>query len=219
MHSGMHKRHQLLQENTMPNPKSKPAARKAEQPKRKSKPARSSRKPEIHPVESAMASIESKAEPVPDWVNATPDDNEYTLLMWDSGGDSVQQVEITRGEFITVKRWLAALRGYYLTAPMNEWDSHFLKDLTETERSAKVLGITQEEIQMMLGLEKVADTLALNARRRLQRGATVEPGEWTVCHHGSTDIEKYEKEQLAGGSRCGLEIVPVEEARAHSLTA
>lgn len=49
----------------------------------------------------------------PEWL-ATPDDIEYELLMSDSGGETVQQIDITRAEYIALKRHLAELRGLHV---------------------------------------------------------------------------------------------------------
>jgi hypothetical protein len=40
----------------------------------------------------------------------TPQDIEYVLLMSDSGGDTVQQINITREEYIALKEHLVKLR-------------------------------------------------------------------------------------------------------------
>jgi hypothetical protein len=52
------------------------------------------------------------AEEIPDWVNKTPDECSYVLSMYETGGGSVDEVWITRDEYIRLKRHLAALRAY-----------------------------------------------------------------------------------------------------------
>jgi hypothetical protein len=110
-----------------------------------------------------------------------------------------------RTEYITLKRCLAAWRGYQLTAPLDRFER-----FNEPERTAKELDITQQEIRMALDLEHVADALALNFRRRLQRCATVEAAEFQLddrCAGGRT-IEEYEAEGVCGSERCGLTVAP-----------
>jgi hypothetical protein len=46
----------------------------------------------------------------PDWVNVTPQELEYTLVMYDTDGTSVQQIEMNRAEFVALKQCLAGLR-------------------------------------------------------------------------------------------------------------
>jgi hypothetical protein len=52
------------------------------------------------------------SEPTPDWVTETPDETTYSISMFDDGGVSVQNIEITREEYCALKAHLAALRGY-----------------------------------------------------------------------------------------------------------
>ncbi len=47
---------------------------------------------------------------VPDWFS-TPDECTYDLNMYDSGGDHIQLMELTRPEFLELKRRLAEVRG------------------------------------------------------------------------------------------------------------
>jgi hypothetical protein len=55
---------------------------------------------------------------VPEWVNETPDPQIYSLVMYDGGGASVQEIDdLTREEFCALKKHLAAMRGLSFTAP------------------------------------------------------------------------------------------------------
>jgi len=45
------------------------------------------------------------------WVDYTPEDTVYELTMYE-GGASIQAVELTRAEFLRLKAFLAADRGY-----------------------------------------------------------------------------------------------------------
>ena len=47
----------------------------------------------------------------PDWFQETPDDTSYDLTMYDSGGGSIQNVELSRDEYVDLKEYLAAHRG------------------------------------------------------------------------------------------------------------
>jgi len=49
---------------------------------------------------------------IPDWVTETPDDVSYNLAMFGDEGAAVQDIPLTREEFIELKRRLAELRGY-----------------------------------------------------------------------------------------------------------
>lgn len=53
----------------------------------------------------------SAAIEAPDWVNDTPPEARYDLTMYVDRGDG-QEINITREEFIELKRHLAAVRGY-----------------------------------------------------------------------------------------------------------
>lgn len=181
----------------MPNSKLKPAALKA------------SRK--IETTESKPVEQKPRDNEAPDWVNGTPNDTEYALQMWGSDGNDLQCVNLTRQEFITLKRWLAGLRRHYLLSPMDGWERRNLEDKSEAEQTADVLRITQEEIQMMVDLDRVADELALNVRRRLQRGAVVEPGKWELSDVAAAAIEEYEG-PTGGSDRCGLSVLLAEDA-------
>ena len=50
----------------------------------------------------------------PDWIDTTPAELAYLLLMEEDEGDCerLQEVSLSRGEFITLKQHLARLRGY-----------------------------------------------------------------------------------------------------------
>ena len=48
---------------------------------------------------------------VPEWVNETPPDHSYSLDMYQNSDVSIQSVELTREEFITLKVHLAEMRG------------------------------------------------------------------------------------------------------------
>ncbi len=47
----------------------------------------------------------------PDWVDETPDECDYRLLMYDSGGGAVQEIVVTRAEYLALKQHLAEMRG------------------------------------------------------------------------------------------------------------
>lgn len=56
----------------------------------------------------------TKASTIPEWALKTFPENSYDLTMFDAGGDSIEEVELTRAEYIALKRHLAAMRGYEL---------------------------------------------------------------------------------------------------------
>ena len=49
---------------------------------------------------------------IPEWVKDTPDECAYDLTMFDSLGSSIQRIDLTRDEFLTLKQHLATMRGY-----------------------------------------------------------------------------------------------------------
>lgn len=56
---------------------------------------------------------------IPDWVNETHPDHDYGLVIMESGDHSVEEVELTRDEYITLKAHLAAMRGYKAITPID----------------------------------------------------------------------------------------------------
>lgn len=52
------------------------------------------------------------SEPIPDWVTDTPDECVYDLAMFEGGGGSLQEISLSRDEFLALKMHLAAARGY-----------------------------------------------------------------------------------------------------------
>jgi hypothetical protein len=76
--------------------------------------------------------------------------------------------------------------------------------------------ISQAEIQSVEDMENTIDAVILGLRRRLQAGATVEPGKWLLRDDGSS-IEQFAT-PTDGGSRCGLEILDSEDAAEHNVS-
>jgi hypothetical protein len=71
--------------------------------------------PVLHATEVPEPVTSSQNRPeieIPDWVENTPDDTVYELIMWNPEGDSAQQLEMSREEYIALKAHLAAMRGY-----------------------------------------------------------------------------------------------------------
>jgi hypothetical protein len=52
---------------------------------------------------------------IPDWVEDTPADPSYSLAVFDNEGNMPQEIDVTRDEYIALKRHLAAMRGYFVT--------------------------------------------------------------------------------------------------------
>ena len=66
-----------------------------------------------------VATIDTEVPDIPDWVEETPTVCEYCLTMWDNGVTIPEQdIELTRDEFLNLKRRLAELRGYPVPADM-----------------------------------------------------------------------------------------------------
>jgi len=53
--------------------------------------------------------------PLPDWATTTPCEQEYELSMWDSD-EAVQNIHMSRDEYLALKAHLANLRGYEVPA-------------------------------------------------------------------------------------------------------
>lgn len=49
---------------------------------------------------------------VPEWVTTTPPDHSYTLTMFENNDISIEEIMLTREEYVELKSRLAALRGY-----------------------------------------------------------------------------------------------------------
>jgi hypothetical protein len=104
-----------------------------------------------------------KQKPIdPELLRETPPPTTYNLTMYQSGGSSAQDIELSREEFIDLKDHLTSMRG-----PARRID----------ESQAY---ISQREIGVLLDLESMVTTLAANLRRRLYIGAAVEKGELQI---------------------------------------
>jgi hypothetical protein len=167
--------------------------------------ARASRKrspkniPQLQPIKAAEKPNPPETGEVPEWVNETPRGQSYDLTMFEGDGDPSQDIDLTRYEFITLKRCLAALRNngpLWLDVPINTTTIHSERPLTKRPQ------ITQGEVQIVLDLDGAVEMLMLNLKLRLQRGAEVEPGDWSLSDDGS-DCESH---HVSGLGRCGLDI-------------
>ena len=49
---------------------------------------------------------------LPDWIDETPEECSYELTMFEGIGGQVQQIDITRDEYLHLKKHLAKMRGY-----------------------------------------------------------------------------------------------------------
>jgi hypothetical protein len=138
----------------------------------------------------------------PTWVDVTPNDVTYSLIMWASDGDCEEEVYINRKEFIEMKRCLGALRGYALHTPIDRrsWDPH-----PRSDGPSDAEEISQEEIQMVAELAVATDSLFVNLKKRLTEGATVEPGKWEL-KNDSEDYREFYNVSHSGWYRHGLDI-------------
>jgi hypothetical protein len=150
-------------------------------------PTKNKTKPAARSAEPKPATPEP--EPTPEWVNETPDDNDYQLIMYAWDGDNPQSLHMTRREFITLKRCLAALRGYPLAAP-------------------------REHFEYSTG-QYVLNVLVANLRQRLQQGAPTNVGKWRLSDDGS-EIEAH---RISGIGINGLDIDEVKEIAASVASA
>lgn len=55
------------------------------------------------------------AQEIPDWVTSTHPEHTYQLVVFESNDSGVEEVGMTRDEYIALKHHLAAMRGYTLT--------------------------------------------------------------------------------------------------------
>ena len=69
--------------------------------------------------------------------------------------------------------------------------------------------VRQSELQEILDLNKRADALAANVRRRLEAGAPLEHGKLGATNSGAMPVEWYEAP--CSGENSGLRVEPVEE--------
>lgn len=56
--------------------------------------------------------MSAEAIEIPGWVKETPEECSYGLVMRGSADGSIETVDISRDEFVTLKSHLAAMRGY-----------------------------------------------------------------------------------------------------------
>lgn len=59
---------------------------------------------------AAKPETEPEAEPLPRWATETPDEPDYSLTMYDDGGSSKENIDLTREEYTGLKSFLACLR-------------------------------------------------------------------------------------------------------------
>jgi hypothetical protein len=118
-------------------------------------------------------------ERVPDWVNDTPPDNEYCLMiMSEFTTTTPQAIDLSRDEYIALKAHLAALRGYELDRNLeerlsqvsDEIKANFHSVLPELDQVVNGLQIAREMFErcpdlVMLKSETLdADLDAIHAR-------------------------------------------------------
>jgi hypothetical protein len=60
----------------------------------------------------------------PDWVTDTPPDHSYSIDMYENSDATIQNIEITRTEFLALKEHLARMRGYEVQKPVAEHANH-----------------------------------------------------------------------------------------------
>jgi hypothetical protein len=132
---------------------------------------------------------------IPDWVEEAPDEPVYHLAMIDytTTCTALQEVKVTRAEYIALKTHLALMRGLVL-APG--------PDVCQRELAAVVThyGITRK--------------LALQIRRRIEAGANVEEGQYRAsAEDDGVPIEEMETVDIsAGATMCGLDVLRHNEA-------
>jgi hypothetical protein len=51
--------------------------------------------------------------PIEHWFAKTPDECTYSLTMYDDGGGSIQEVKLTREDYLTLKNHLGSIRGFH----------------------------------------------------------------------------------------------------------
>ena len=69
------------------------------------------------PPAAAPAEPAPEVEPeVPDWVNETPPEFDYDLMVYDQHEGELQHIALTRDEYIELKHFLAGLRGIIVPA-------------------------------------------------------------------------------------------------------
>jgi hypothetical protein len=157
--------------------------------------ARASRKPKLLEIAAPEPEGLKILEPTegPGWVNSTPNEVEYNLLMTAPGGESQECLPLTRREFVMLKRCLAASLGYELRIPTD----HCSSDAKDE--------ITQEEIEMVLDLTVAADSFFVNFKKRMAEGVAVQPGKWSVSNDSDDYRENYES-NITSWDKNGIRI-------------
>jgi hypothetical protein len=64
--------------------------------------------------------VEEYEEDPPEWVEKTPDECTYNLTMFETRGGEIQNIDVTRDEYIALKRHLATMRGFDVPEPKDE---------------------------------------------------------------------------------------------------
>ena len=133
----------------------------------------------------------------PDWVNETPAEAVYSLEMWDSDSTAVEDIYLTRAEYVALKQHLAAMRGI---APAGPGAPDVLR---------------QAELQSVFDDLEIINLKILGYRRRILAGATIEDGplttEWEDQEPGD---ESPRDESWFKFSAYGLEICSAEYSQA-----
>jgi hypothetical protein len=109
---------------------------------------------------------ESTPAAAPDWVNKTPPDHCYSLDMYENSDYSTESVALARTEYITLKQYVAGLRGIVPTVP----------------EAPDV--IQQTELRSVFDDLEIINLKILGYRRRILAGAAVEPGPLTTKWEG-----------------------------------
>ena len=94
---------------------------------------------------------------VPDWVTETPAEAVYSLEMWDSDSTAVEDIYLTRAEYIALKQHLATMRGITPTPPM-QVPMHAIPPEQEREVHGALLSRLQGQMANMSrgGLQSLA---------------------------------------------------------------
>ncbi len=78
-----------------------------------------------------------------DWFAETPDETSYSLTMFSDRGASIQEVDLTRDEFITLKSYLGSMRGFGYAAQL----AQILEENSDRQQAAYFIDDGREYIE------------------------------------------------------------------------
>ncbi len=108
----------------------------------------------------------AKAGTIPEWASRTPSEDSYALVMLNGGGGVSERVEMSRAEYIALKRQLAMMRGFSESAlPAEGPEQHYTP-----KQLAQLWGLSEQTIRRRFydepGVLKIQTPRLIGRKRR-----------------------------------------------------